>query len=195
MDEHAKLREVRVELGDAHTAGALFEPICDLFAEVFSQPPANLGPEDFASQRAYFSSMRERETFGMAVGMADGELIGFAYGYTLTPDARWWDGLLEPLPNEITQEWQGRTFALIDFAVKEGWRGKGLGRQLHDVLLGSRTEERATVAAEPAAATDTQDIYAKWGWQKLGRLQGPSTDLLPFFDIYIRPLVSRVVSS
>jgi len=56
-------------------------------------------------------------TFAMVTAEAASELVGFAYGLALKPDTQWWSGMTEPLPDELTAEWSGRTFAIIDLAV------------------------------------------------------------------------------
>jgi GNAT superfamily N-acetyltransferase len=88
----------------------------------------------------------DRDSFSIATATHNDQLIGFAYGITLPPDTGWWSGLPDDVPDDITTESPGGTFALIDFAVHEDWRGKGIGRQLHDRLLASRHEERAIPA-------------------------------------------------
>ena len=133
------------------------------------------------------SRLTNNTTLGIVTAQAENELIGFAYGYTLKPDTHWWDGFITPVPEEVTKEWEGRTFALIDFVVAEDWRGHGVGRRLHDTLLSTRSETRATLAVEPVAH-EARAIYERWGWRVAGRLRGPATDFAPEFGIMVRDL-------
>ncbi len=121
---------------------------------------------------------------------ASGELVGFAYGVALKPDTQWWSGTTEPLPDELTAEWNGRTFAIIDLAVRADHRKRGIGRALLDALLASRQERRATLTVQPVA-TDTKEFYAYLGWQWVGTTKAPAGAVAPFFDLYLLPLHAK----
>jgi GNAT superfamily N-acetyltransferase len=82
--------------------------------------------------------------FGLVTAKVNGELVGFAYGIALSGNTGWWSRMMEPLPEELTAEWNGRTFAVIDLAVRQDYRKQGIGRALLDTLLANRTEERAS---------------------------------------------------
>jgi ribosomal protein S18 acetylase RimI-like enzyme len=172
-----------VHLGTAATAEVLFEPICALYNQVFSQPPFRWTDEESQHHRQLLTTLRQEPTFGIATAEAAGQLIGFGYGYTLRPDTRWWANFTEPLPEELTRERPHRTFALIDLAVHQAWRSKGIGRQLTEILIASRTEQRATLSVQPTA-TDTQAFYVHLGWRKAGQKRMPPGVVSPLFDIY-----------
>jgi ribosomal protein S18 acetylase RimI-like enzyme len=180
-----------VTLGTAETAKELTETICALYQAVFSQPPFHWNEDEPAEHRRRLERLRNDPTFGITTAHMDDELVGFAYGVALKPDTKWWDGAIEPLPEELTTEWAGRSFAVIDLAVREDQRRKGVGRELLHVLLGSRSEERATLAVQPEAA-ETQIFYQHLGWQKAGRIEGASGDSAPWFDLYVLPLTPRL---
>jgi GNAT superfamily N-acetyltransferase len=127
----------------------------------------------------------------MVTAWAEDRLIGFAYGATLGPCTNWWDNLLAPLPKAYIVESGERTFAIIDFGVRKPWRGQGIGRRLHDELLGDRREERATLAILPEAIA-TRAIYERWGWRKVVRLNEiDPTAPHHTFDIMVLPLRAR----
>jgi len=177
-----------IEIGGARLAEKWFDKICVLYDEVFSEPIfLSTKAPGATPQRQSLQRLMESDSFGVVTAHADGELVGFAYGTTLPPDTRWWAGFLTPVTPDLTTEWAGRTFALIDFAVRKSWRARGIGRSLHDTLLSSRPEERATVAVRPSA-TDTQRVYEHWGWQRVGRLSGAPGDTASSFDIFVRAL-------
>jgi ribosomal protein S18 acetylase RimI-like enzyme len=165
-------------------AQRLFEPICTLYDQVFSQPPFRWTNDESQHHRKLLSSLMEEPSFGIATADADRQLVGFAYGYQLPPDTKWWQNFLEPVPDDLAQEWPGRTFALIDLAVDQAWRGQGLGRELTEALLGSRAEQRATLSVQPTAA-DTQAFYVHLGWRKVGRKKMAPGAVSPFFDVYV----------
>lgn len=175
---------VSIKIGGRADAERLFEPICILYDQVFSQPPFRWTDEESQHHRELFASLMNEPTFGIATAEASQQLVGFAYGYQLRPDTRWWQNFLEAVPDDIAREWPGRTFALIDLAVDETWRGQGLGRKLTDALLTGRTEQRATLSVQPTA-TDTQAFYVHLGWRKVGRKEMPPGIVSPFFDIYV----------
>jgi ribosomal protein S18 acetylase RimI-like enzyme len=175
---------IQVQVGSRADAARLFEPICKLYDLVFSQPPFRWTDEESQHHREFLSSLMENPTFGIATAEADQQLVGFAYGYQLPPDTRWWQNFLEPVPGDVAREWPGRTFALIDLAVDHAWRGHGLGRKLTGMLLASRDEQRATLSVQPTA-TDTQAFYVHLGWRGVGRKKMPPGVVSPFFDIYV----------
>lgn len=170
-------------LGQQH-----FDAICDLYDEVFAEPPMHWSPDQSADHQETLRRLMASPGFGLVLAHAGDELVGFAYGRTLAMDTKWWDNFLEPVPAEVTTERPDRTFAVIDFGVQRSWRGQGLGRRLLDTLLADRPEERATLAVEPAA-DNSQGFYRHLGWQLVGRLRGAEGDTAPFFDIYALPLL------
>jgi GNAT superfamily N-acetyltransferase len=180
-------QEVHIQLGTASLARAWLDPLCGLYEAVFSKPPFHWPDEESANYRRRTEQLLTRESFGIAIATHNDQLIGFAYGVTLSPDTGWWSGLPEDVSDDITTECPGRTFALIDFAVREDWRGKGIGRELHDRLLASRPEERATLTVQPTAI-ETHRIYYHWGWQKVGQLKAAYGAPAPFFDVFVRQL-------
>jgi ribosomal protein S18 acetylase RimI-like enzyme len=91
----------------------------------------------------------------------------------LRPSTSWWRELTTPLAEDVTTEYQGRTFALLDLAVRAAWRRQGIGRVLHDLVLRDRHEERATLIVWPAA-TAAQAAFQDWGWRKVARTSDPS---------------------
>lgn len=181
---------VTVQLSTATTVQLHLEDILQLYYETFSQPPYQWPEGEETAFRQRLPRLAADPTFGIATAQTDDNLIGFAYGCALRPNTTWWDGFVTPVAEEVTTEWEGKTFALIDFAVAEGWRGQGIGRRLHDTLLSSRHETRATLAMEPAAG-EVRAVYEHWGWQVVGRLRGPATDFASEFDIMLRELPVR----
>jgi GNAT superfamily N-acetyltransferase len=99
----------------------------------------------------------------------------------LRPSTSWWRDLTTPLPAEVTAEHPGRTFALTDLLVRASWRRQGIARDLHDLILAGRPEERATLTVLPAASA-AQSAFRAWGWHKAGRTrpegEGPVLDVL-----------------
>lgn len=172
--------------GGAALARQWFEDICVLYAEVFSVPPFAWDDQESARHRHELLDLMQEPSFGIATAVDRSDLLGFGYGHTLPSDTRWWTGFTAPLTDDITNEYEGRTFALIDLAVRGTARGHGLGRQLIDTLLAKRHEERATLCVEPAA-TGTQEFYRHAGWRRVGRRRMGSGSMFEELDVYARP--------
>lgn len=73
--------------------------------------------------------------------------------------------------------------------VTNDMTGRGLARVLHDQLLGSRNEERATLLVRPEN-TRAYETYLRWGWNRVGTLR-PSWPDAPQFDVLVRDLRGR----
>ena len=111
--------------------------------------------------------------FGLVEAKSGNELIGIGFGVTLAPTTPWWQNLLTPLPDEMTQGYVGRTFALVELLVRKPWRRRHVAEMIHRQLMQDRHEERATLTVLPAAEA-AHAAYAKWGWKRLGRSAIPS---------------------
>lgn len=142
-----------------------------LHAEVYADPPYRCR-EDAAVFGDRFRVQRRQPGFALAEARHGEYLIGYAAGMPLRPATSWWRYLTTALPDDITTEHPGRTFALTDLLVRAAWRQQGIGRELHDLILASRGEERATLTVLPAAAS-AQRAFQSWGWQKVARTRGP----------------------
>ena len=92
---------------------------------------------------------RRQQGFVLAEARHGDYLVGFAAGMPLRPSTSWWKGLTTALPDEVTAEHPGRTFAVLELLVRASWRRQGIAGSLHDLILGGRPEERATVAVPP----------------------------------------------
>ena len=147
-----------------------------------------------ADQPAYakqFRVWRRQPGFALAEARHGGYLVGYASGMPLRPSTSWWRGLTAPLPPEVTTEHPGRTFALTELLVRASWRRQGIGRELHELLLDGRPEERATLTVPPGAGA-AQAAFRSWGWRKVARTRGdgpaaPVLDVL-VIDLPLPPL-------
>lgn len=131
-----------------------------------------------------FEVHRRQPGFVLAEARNGLYLVGYAYGLPLRPSTDWWRHLTAPLPADVTTERAGRTFAVMALAVRPAWRRQGIGRDLHDLVLDGRPEERATTSA-PQTATAAQAAYPAWGWRKVGRALGDAAEVR---DVFIRDL-------
>jgi GNAT superfamily N-acetyltransferase len=140
------------------------------------------GPNDDGSFTDRFRVLRRQPGFVLAEARHGGYLVGYAFGMPLRPSTSWWRHLTTPLPDEVTTEHPGRTFALIELLVRASWRRQGIAGALHDLILEHRPEERATLTVPPTA-TPAQQAFRKWGWRKVARTReaepgSPVSDVL-----------------
>lgn len=123
--------------------------------------------------------------FGMVAAFIDSTPVAQAFGYTLPPNARWWNGLTTPVDPDLIEETGSRTFAVNEVMTHPDWQRKGLGSATHTELLRVRPEERATLLVDE---TNTPAVagYEKMGYRKIGKLK-PFPDS-PNFDAMILQL-------
>jgi hypothetical protein len=173
---------VTFELLDGRQAAGHEEEMLALHAEVFGagSPDADSPDSGFGRRLAVW---RRQQGFSLAAGFHGGYLVGYACGTPLRSATSWWRELTTPLAEDVTTEHAGRTFALMEIAVRGSWRRQGIGAQLHGLLLGDRPEERATLTVPPRAAA-AQHAFRNWGWEKIARTRGLDADT-PVCDVLV----------
>jgi ribosomal protein S18 acetylase RimI-like enzyme len=173
---------LRLRHYSASEADESVDQLVDLYLAVYP------GGDEFHSEDRYrrqLSLHMQRAGWELVTATVSGELVGYIYGFALAAQTRWWEGIQEPVPAGLTDEDGKRTFALSELLVRPAWRRRGIARALHDELIGSRTEERATLLARPGNAA-AQAAYRSWGWRRITRLR-PSWENAPTFDVLVRP--------
>ncbi|WP_406298129.1 GNAT family N-acetyltransferase [Embleya sp. NBC_00888] len=162
------------------------EPIVRaLYAEVYAEAPYNETAESVAAWIAG-PWARQRAMAGFAVVVArarEGQPAGMGYGVALPVGSRWWAGLPSPLPLDEAREDGKRTFVIMEFVVRSGFRRDGLGSALHDALVGPWRGERTALTARQ----DAPGALAFWSAQGYRSL-GPSVprESGPRFETFVR---------
>lgn len=133
-----------------------------------------------------FDSYTTQTTFDLVVAYRAAEAIGQTWGWPLTKNSRFWEGLLTELEPGFTDENGRRTFALSEIMVSQEWTGKGVAHTLHDQLLSECAESRAVLLVEPDN-TRAYRAYLHWGWSKVAQLR-PGWENAPTFDVLILSL-------
>jgi GNAT superfamily N-acetyltransferase len=170
---------------DGTQAAAHAAELQALRAEVCADPPYGRN-DDAALFAERFRVQRRQPGFVLAEARHGGYLVGYAAGMPLRPSTSWWRDLTTPLPDEVTTEHPGRTFALTELLVRASWRRQGIAQTRHDLILASRPEERATLTVLPAAAP-AQNAFQKWGWRKVARTRDPHPGS-PVADVLVSTL-------
>jgi hypothetical protein len=171
---------------DGDQAAAVLDELTELYREIYAEPPYEWGDEHAALFRERLGGQRQAPGFALVTARVGGELVGFTFGVTLRPSTPWWQNLVEPLPEELTREWQGRTFAVVELLVRAPWRRRHVGQRLHDRLLEGRSEDRATLTVLPAAGA-ARAAYDRWGWQRVGLKRNPLPGS-PVFEVRVRTI-------
>jgi ribosomal protein S18 acetylase RimI-like enzyme len=157
-------RDSTVEVCGGEQAQPLADEVFAVYDAVFGDHP------DLAEWReALYDKHCARDGFRLAVARDGERLVGFAWGYVGLRGQYWSDWVVRELPAEVTEDWVGGHFELVELAVLEECRRHGLGRRLHDVLLDGVQSDRGLLS------TDNHDspavrLYASHGWLKLGEL-------------------------
>jgi len=174
--------EVDLAHHDGQAAEAMLDELCDAYADAYGVEPG----EKVDAFRGRASKQFARPGFALVTARAVERLVGFAFGYVLQPDTHWWTGLAPAPGEDFETETGARTFVLSEIEVRRAWQGSGVGRRIHDALLGDRREERATLATGPDA--EAQAVYLGWGWQSVGRVPGADGDYYSAYDLFVLPL-------
>jgi GNAT superfamily N-acetyltransferase len=177
--------DIAFRLLDGAQAAEHADELHALHAEVYGDPPYGRKADAvlFADR---FRVQRRQPGFVLAEARHGGYLVGYAAGMPLRPSTSWWRDLTTSLPDEVTAEHPGRTFALIELLVRAPWRRQGIAQTLHDLILRNRREERATLTVLPTAGP-AQNAFQKWGWRKVARTQDPRPGS-PVFDVLVTTL-------
>lgn len=160
---------------DGGPAADLFDALADLYAVVYAEPPYNEGPERVREFRDGLPDEAARPGFTLVTADDDGLLVGFAYGWTM-PAGRWWRRAEQDPPPDVRD---ADKVAVMEWVVRPGRRGGGIGAELMRRLLADRPERWATLASNPDAPA--RDIYQRQGWRQIGTSRlpwGPPMDLL-----------------
>lgn len=146
-------------------AAAIRELLLDVHDEVYE------GVDDPLAGREAFSKFVDHwsanTAFACVVAYDQEQPVGYAYGAPLSSSSTWWVKVTPPLPEAFTIETGRRTFALSELMVRTPWRGKGASRRIHDTLLASRSEQRATLLVHKEHSK-VRALYESWGYETVG---------------------------
>lgn len=179
--------EIDVRAISADEAAWHTDELIAVCRDVYAEPPHEWDAEHEKLFRERFTRQRQSAGFRLVEARCGDKLIAFGFGRTLPPTTSWWSRLVTPLPDEVTREYDGRTFVLIELLVRKPWRRKHVAETIHHRLMHDRPEERATLTVLPAADA-AQAAYAKWGWHKVAQKRNPLPGS-PIFDVLVKDLL------
>ncbi|WP_446037536.1 GNAT family N-acetyltransferase [Streptomyces sp. SID1143] len=174
-------------LYEGRTVAGQLDAFLPVYEEVYAEPPYSEGPEDIAEFVEHFRVHARRAGIRLVLAREAGEVVGFAYGYLLAPDTRWWANVQEPLPGDFTWEDGTRTWVVIELGVRKPWRRRGIAGGLHDRLLEGLVVERVTLTVRPEPeAAPARAAYRSWGYRRVGRSH--PWDDAPCYDAMVREI-------
>ncbi|MCX2971190.1 MULTISPECIES: GNAT family N-acetyltransferase [Streptomyces] len=149
------------------------------YAEVYAEAPYCEGPGDVAEFADHYRRHTLRAGMRLVLARQGAEVVGFAYGYPLPSETRWWANVREPLAEDFVREDGSRTWAMLELAVRRPWRRRGVAARMHGRLLQGSGAERATLTVRPEPeAVAARVAYGRWGYRRVGMARpGPGAPL------------------
>lgn len=178
--------EISFHALDGREAAQHTEELAGLAAEVYADAPYGWGDQEAAEYARRLTVQARQPGFVLAEARHGAYLVGYGCGMPLRPATSWWRQLTAPLPEDVTTEYGGRTFALADLAVRAAWRRQGIATTLYRMIMADRHEERATLTVLPAAGP-AQSAYQSWGWTKIARTRDRAPGS-PVLDVLVLTL-------
>jgi ribosomal protein S18 acetylase RimI-like enzyme len=99
---------------------------------------------------------------------SDGELLGFAYGYTTSPGQWWHDLVRRAVTADVASQWLTEAFELSELHVRPDQQGAGIGFKLLTELAAA-IPHRAILLSTPDADTRAFRLYRRLGFVDLAR--------------------------
>ncbi|WP_250002120.1 GNAT family N-acetyltransferase [Actinoplanes sp. M2I2] len=160
---------------DGASAAPLLQDLVDLYAAVYSEPPYQEGPAEVERFRTTLPAELDRPGFRLISAHDDQDLVGAAYGWTMTAGT-WWSRADESPPASLRDV---DKLAVMEWIVRPSHRGQGIGNNLLDRLITQRPEDFATLNSDPRSVA--RKIYERSGWRQVARSTlpwGPPMDIL-----------------
>lgn len=125
--------------------------------------------DEDAWRHRFWEQHRTRADFRLVAAERDGDLLGFAWGYT-GERGQWWADRIAGALAEDADAWVGGHWEFVELAVHPEHRRRGLGGLLHDALLEGLTHERALLQTDEDPDGAGHGLYRGRGWQVIGSL-------------------------
>ena len=140
--------------------------VARVYAAAFSEPPYREGPEEVVGFARRLPLDAALPGFRLAVASDGDGVAGFAYGYDMVPEpGEWFERLAAHLGGRAAV-WLEDCFWFVELAVLPSRRRRGIGRRLHDEVMGATGRRRALLTAH-SRATAARRLYRTSGWLTL----------------------------
>lgn len=108
-----------------------------------------------------------RSEFVFLVARAEGQLVGFGYGYTGESGQWWTDAVAGSLTAEQRARWLDVPhFEVVELHVRPAWQRAGVGSHVLAQLLSRQPHDRAVLSTQKGSQK-ARGFYAKNGWTEL----------------------------
>ena len=152
---------VELEVVDAAGFAAWVDPAVDIYAAALHRP-ADVIPSRRISTREHL----DEPGFRAVLARAEGELVGFGYGYDELPGQWWHEIVVDALNDDVVARWLSDAFQVTELHVLPAHQGHGIGRQVLQLLLADVGRRTAVLSAfdEP---TPARALYRSLGFVDL----------------------------
>ncbi|MFJ5122387.1 GNAT family N-acetyltransferase [Kitasatospora sp. NPDC088548] len=158
--------------------------LLDTLADVWAE--AHTGHDDVAAAGFTPDTLRDqiagharRDGFVLIAAYAEGQLVGFGYGFRCSP-AYWYGEQLRPAITPEARDTDSLA-GICELAVRTGWQGRGVGTGVHTALLEALRTEWVSLLAMPGDGP-ARRLYDRLGYRYAGPYSagpdGPVLDLL-----------------
>jgi ribosomal protein S18 acetylase RimI-like enzyme len=115
-----------------------------------------------------------RDGFVFLVARGEGQVAGFAYGYSGAYGQWWTDHVAEALSDEQRAVWLDPPhFEVVELHVRPAYQRSGVGSRLLAQLLSLQAHDRALLSTQ-RGSRKARAFYAKNAWQELAEVDfGP----------------------
>lgn len=96
----------------------------------------------------------------------DGDIVGFAYGYTSSAKQFYHEKLAKQLSDVEVRTWLSECFEFVELVVSPDYHRSGISSHLYDLLL-ENNEQRTSVLTTVVENEAAIHFYKKKGWVQI----------------------------
>jgi GNAT superfamily N-acetyltransferase len=123
-------------------------------------------PEFVVQRREIMASHVHRDGLVAVHARADGDLIGFGYGYRGRAGDWWHDVVARGLGRTRAKEWLTSSFELAELHVHPQWHGRGVGRRILEAVL-QQADGETVVLSTHDRESPARSLYRSVGFTEL----------------------------
>lgn len=159
---------ITIETTTTPPSAAQQAEIVDVYRAAFREPPYNRMEAEVHLFADSFSQHARRTGFRLVAAREpdEGEMVGFAYGFTCLPGQWWYEKVSQAGGIDLARDWLIGAFQVTEVAVHPMWQGEGIGGQIFDTLVAGLPHARG-VLSTMAVESPAQQLYRGRGWQVL----------------------------